>query len=67
VLGGTLGRLYRMDPDAVGKRLAQRAFLSDLSQTPIVPGRLPDSVLLGAAELAMQPLLDDPRTVLSGR
>jgi predicted NBD/HSP70 family sugar kinase len=63
VLGGTLGRLYTMDPEIVRAKLAERAFLTELAHTPIVPGELTDSVLLGAAELALQPLLDDPRGV----
>jgi predicted NBD/HSP70 family sugar kinase len=64
VLGGTLGRLYTLDPEIVRSTLAERAFLADLAHTPIVPGELTDSVLLGAAELAFQPLLDDPRGVV---
>ncbi|MEV4320581.1 ROK family protein [Actinocrispum sp. NPDC049592] len=64
VLGGTLGRLYTLEPGVVRSTLAERAFLTDLAHTPIVPGELADSVLLGAAELALQPLLDDPRGVL---
>jgi predicted NBD/HSP70 family sugar kinase len=63
VLGGTLGRLYSLQPGIVRSTLAERAFLTDLANTPIVPGELADSVLLGAAELALQPLLDDPRGV----
>jgi predicted NBD/HSP70 family sugar kinase len=64
VLGGTLGRLFALEPGIVRSKLAERAFLTDLAHTPIVPGELTDSVLLGAAELALQPLLDDPRGVL---
>ncbi|MET0135100.1 MAG: ROK family protein [Kibdelosporangium sp.] len=61
VLGGTLGRLYAMEPELVRTKLAERAFLADLAETPIVPGELADAVLLGAGELAFQPLLADPR------
>lgn len=64
VLGNTLGRLYTLEPDIVRTKLAERAFLADLAHTPIVPGELTDSVLLGAAELAFQPLLEDPRDVI---
>lgn len=64
VLGGTLGRLYRLRPDIVAERLASRSFLSGAGEIPVVVGALADSVLLGAAELAMQPLLDDPRRAL---
>ncbi|MCE7012094.1 ROK family protein [Kibdelosporangium philippinense] len=61
VLGGTLGKLYSLEPETVRRKLAERAFLADLAHVPITPGELADSVLLGAAELAFQPLLDDPR------
>jgi len=66
VLGGTLGRLFTLDPEVVRTGLAERAFLTELAHTPIVVGELANSVLLGAAELALQPLLDDPRAVISG-
>ncbi|GAB3884020.1 hypothetical protein GCM10029964_044380 [Kibdelosporangium lantanae] len=64
VLGGTLGRLFTLDPEVVRTGLAERAFLTELAHTPIVVGELANSVLLGAAELALQPLLDDPRAVI---
>jgi len=74
VLGGTLGRLYELAPDVVRDRIAERSFLSngfpgkDLpagdNDIEIVGGALPDSVLLGAAELALQPLLADPKRTL---
>ncbi|CAM3891474.1 ROK family protein [Kibdelosporangium persicum] len=67
VLGGTLGVLYELEPDIVRGKLAERAFLADLAHVPITPGELADSVLLGAAELAFQPLLDDPRAFPAGR
>ncbi|TCO53417.1 ROK family protein [Actinocrispum wychmicini] len=64
VLGGTLGRLYALEPDVVRTTLAARAFLTEMAHTPIVVGELADAVLLGAAELAFQPLLDNPRGVV---
>ena len=64
VLGGTLGRLHPLAPEIIADRLSSRSFLSDAGHVPVVAGELPDSVLLGAAELALQPLLDDPRRVL---
>jgi predicted NBD/HSP70 family sugar kinase len=67
VLGGTLGTLYSLEPDIVRRKLGERAFLADLAAVPITPGELPDAVLLGAAELAFQPLLDDPRNLVGSR
>jgi predicted NBD/HSP70 family sugar kinase len=66
VLGGTLARLHRLEPDVVRERIAKRSFLRPLGDVPIAPGELPHDVLLGAAELALQPLLDDPRRALDG-
>jgi len=65
VLGGTLGRMHRLQPEAVHATVAERSFLSPLGDIPISPGDLTDGVLLGAAELALQPLLDDPRRTLA--
>ncbi|MBP2325555.1 putative NBD/HSP70 family sugar kinase [Kibdelosporangium banguiense] len=67
VLGGTLGTLYSLEPDIVRRKLGERAFLADLAAVPITPGELPDAMLLGAAELAFQPLLDDPRNLAGSR
>jgi predicted NBD/HSP70 family sugar kinase len=67
VLGGTLGTLYSLEPDIVRRKLGERAFLADLAAVHITPGELPDAVLLGAAELAFQPLLDDPRNLVGSR
>ncbi|MCP3804712.1 ROK family protein [Allokutzneria sp. A3M-2-11 16] len=66
VLGGTLGRLYSLRSRLVDERVTGRSFLNDGGEIPVLPGALPDSVLLGAAELALQPLLDDPKRVLDG-
>lgn len=63
VLGGTLGRLYRRRPGIVRDRIAHRSFLPGAGEIPVSEGQLADSVLLGAAELALQPLLDDPKRV----
>ncbi|MET0233335.1 MAG: ROK family protein [Kibdelosporangium sp.] len=67
VLGGSLGTMYSLEPDIVRRKLGERAFLADLAAVPITPGELPDAVLLGAAELAFQPLLDDPRNLAGSR
>ena len=57
-----LCKLYTLEPEIVRGKLAERAFLTEMAHVPITPGELPDAVLLGAAELAFQPLLDDPRS-----
>lgn len=61
VLGGTLGRLYQLRPGIVDTEVARRSFLAEAGEISIAPGQLRDSVLLGAAELALQPLLDNPK------
>lgn len=66
VLAGTLGRLHRLDPEAIPARIAERSFLRPLGDISISSGELAHSVLVGAAEAAIQPLLDDPRQVLAG-
>ncbi|WP_225724896.1 MULTISPECIES: ROK family protein [unclassified Nocardia] len=65
VLGGTLAALYELDPATVRDQLAARAFLVDIDEITIAPEQLPDSALLGAAELAWHPLLTDPRRTLN--
>jgi predicted NBD/HSP70 family sugar kinase len=72
VLAGSLASYARLAPDTLAASLAARSFLSNtaLSQTdpvPIVPGELPEAPLLGAADLAFQPFLDDPRTSLDAQ
>lgn len=66
VLGGTLGRLHGLRPGIVDTEVATRSFLVEAGRIEIVPGELADSVLLGAAELALQPLLDNPKRALAG-
>jgi predicted NBD/HSP70 family sugar kinase len=65
VLGGTLGDIYQLCPDIVDDQVGTRSFLVGAGEIPIVPGELPDGVLLGAAELALQPLLDNPKQALA--
>ncbi|HXL95951.1 MAG TPA: ROK family protein [Streptosporangiaceae bacterium] len=72
VLAGSLASYARLAPETLAASLAARSFLSNtaLSQTdpvPIVPGELPEAPLLGAADLAFQPFLDDPRTALDAQ
>jgi hypothetical protein len=44
--------------------VAKRAFLNPTGAIPIRPGKLDDAALIGAGELAFQPLLLDPRNVV---
>lgn len=67
VLGGTLGQIYLLRPEIVDDQVGRRSFLVGAEEIPIVPGELPDGELLGAAELALQPLLDNPKRVLTTR
>jgi predicted NBD/HSP70 family sugar kinase len=64
VLSGSLARYASLAPRTLSESLAARSFLSHADPVPIVPSELPDAPLLGAADQAFQPLLDDPRTVL---
>jgi len=61
VLGETLARVWRLVPEEISSRVAARAFLDRLRKVPIEPAALPHAPLIGAAELALEPLLRDPR------
>jgi predicted NBD/HSP70 family sugar kinase len=61
VLGETLARVWRLMPEEISSRVAARAFLDRLGKVPIVPAELTNAPLIGAAELALEPLLRDPR------
>ena len=60
----TVGALFELQPDPIVERVATRAFLNPAGAIPIRPGALDDATLIGAAELAFQPLLLDPRSVV---
>jgi predicted NBD/HSP70 family sugar kinase len=62
VLGGLYAQLLDVVPGRVAEVVRERSFLSAASQVPICSARLAaDGGLLGAGELALQPLLDQPR------
>jgi len=62
VLGGLHALLLDAVPGRVAEVVRGRSFLSAASQVPICSARLAgDGGLLGAGELALQPLLDQPR------
>jgi predicted NBD/HSP70 family sugar kinase len=57
VLGGLLARLLAAAPGTLGRALHERSFLERAVAVPVVPAALPAPALLGAAELALAPLL----------
>jgi predicted NBD/HSP70 family sugar kinase len=68
VLGGLHADLLAAVPGRVVAVVRDRSFLDAASEVAIGPGRLgDDAVLLGAGELALQPVLDDPRRWAAGR
>jgi hypothetical protein len=53
-------------PERLAETVRRRSFLDAASEVPIVPAALgEDAILLGAGELALQPILDDPRSAPS--
>ncbi|MBS1677955.1 MAG: ROK family protein [Actinobacteria bacterium] len=60
VLGSSLGRRFELAPDPVRRGIAARSYIDAHGEVPVRPGALADATLVGAAELAFQPLLDDP-------
>jgi len=61
VLGGLFGRIYPQVSETLRGELDRRALLSRLCMVRVVPAALGvDAPLLGAAELAFEPLLADP-------
>jgi len=68
VLGGLFGRIHPFVADAIDREVAWRALAAPLALVTIVPGQLGvDAPLRGAAELAFEPLLEDPAAWLRPR
>lgn len=65
VLGDTLGTLLELEPAPILDGVARRAFLNPTGAIPIRAGMLKDAALIGAGELAFEPLLLDPRSVVA--
>jgi predicted NBD/HSP70 family sugar kinase len=64
VLGGFFGELYPSVAHIVREQVQARAFLPARDLVSIVPGTLgADTALLGAAELAFEPVLADPTLI----
>ena len=63
VLGGLFADVHAALPERLAETVRRRSFLDAASEVPIVPAALgEDAILLGAGELALQPILDDPRS-----
>lgn len=67
VLAGSLARYHALASDPMTRNLTARSFLSHAEPVTISAGVLPGAPLIGAAEAAFQPLLDDPRAALDAR
>ncbi|MFJ3933741.1 ROK family protein [Streptomyces sp. NPDC090029] len=64
ILGGLHRELLQADPDRLRAVVADRSLWGRSGGVPILPCTLDHNSLVGAAELAWQPILDDPLTVL---
>ncbi|WP_030753673.1 ROK family protein [Streptomyces griseus] len=66
VLGGLHRELLDADPERLRAVVADRSLWGRSGGVPILPCTLDHNSLVGAAELAWQPVLDDPLTALGG-
>ncbi|MEE1767270.1 ROK family protein [Streptomyces sp. JV185] len=65
VLGGLHRALLDADPDRLRAVVADRSLWGRSGSVPILPCTLDHNSLVGAAELAWQPVLDDPLAALA--
>ncbi|WP_338320864.1 ROK family protein, partial [Streptomyces lonarensis] len=65
ILGGLHQSLLAAAPDRLRSVVADRSLWGRSGSVPILPCSLGHNSLVGAAELAWQPVLDDPATALS--
>lgn len=63
LLGGLLGELLAADPGRLRATVAERSPWGRGSSVPLLGCALENGSLIGAAELAWQPVLDDPATL----
>ncbi|KAF4411154.1 ROK family protein [Streptomyces lycii] len=66
VLGGLHQELLDADPERLRAAVAERSLWGRSGSVPILPSTLGHNSLVGAAELAWQPVLDDPLAALGG-
>jgi predicted NBD/HSP70 family sugar kinase len=64
ILGGLHRELLESDPERLRAVVAERSLWGRSGGVPILPCTLDHNSLVGAAELAWQPVLDDPLTAL---
>ena len=68
ILGGPLGELYQATADIVAEAAARSSLVAPREQVRLSASELgPDAQIVGAAELAFEPLLEDPIGTLSRR
>jgi predicted NBD/HSP70 family sugar kinase len=68
VLGGRFGRIHRFVIGSLTTELDRRALPASRALVRVVPATLgADAPLLGAAELAFEPVLADPATLVRPR
>lgn len=68
VLGGLFSRIHPQIMDALESELGRRALAASRSLVAVVPGALAvDAALIGAAEMALEPILADPAAWLGPR
>ena len=68
VLGGLCGRIHAYASDAIWQELARRSLPAPRSMVRVVPSMLgADAPLIGAAELALEPVLADPAAPFGAR
>jgi predicted NBD/HSP70 family sugar kinase len=68
VLGGVFERMYAISGPSIEDAMRRRALSPSAELVRVVPGRLGENApLLGAAELAFEPLLADPAAWLGPR
>lgn len=68
VLGGLCGRLHAYAGDTIWDELARRSLPAPRSMVRVVPSMLGvDAPLIGAAELALEPVLADPAAPFGAR
>lgn len=65
ILGGLHRELLEADPERLRAVVADRSLWGQSGSVPLLPCTLDHNSLIGAAELAWQPVLDDPLEVLA--
>ncbi|MEU6084453.1 ROK family protein [Streptomyces sp. NPDC047108] len=66
ILGGLHRELLEADPERLRAVVAERSLWGRSGGVPILPCTLDHNSLVGAAELAWQPVLDDPLAAMAG-